>query len=890
VDVFGWAKLIDRLWNEVDSPAVRSGLREVSLRVLGHAPDPVQTWSELVDTMGVVTPRVDRGNTGMWLSCGMCLPVTIEAVGDTGICDSERRRILARILKGHSTRREEKCLRDSMIFQSETLRVRTRLVPRLAIKWLRGRKDLLAYLTSLVGVAGMGAGVFCTFVAGLTAHTNHALFDLLEQRQCYSCCIACGLESQKKFKVAVRFGTTDQPHRDGEIFDWQYASHLLGRFDNAVFADQDDLQLRVDYDGTLPVRNGVSFLKEEFDARYEEELRKEGRRFGYICAMARRTSGQEYHHLTEKVLTAVPTGSVPAIGINEAALTEVDKMLLNKKLALVYFTKGEEEACKYAQMHARSGWLWKLEISKLRNLVPGTYGYYLSSARVSMYGEARFLGTMEGVPLMWSEARKEDANKMFMQWQQTGFVACRDYKNYNLCHKHERMQMFYDTAAAECTKFGEIEMAADFEHMSRCLDDVGVYVDEEYKRWEYGLQTGWAHTMLFHCLHNSAAGRVAAEMIRERTGWRRYISSHQGDDSREIWSNAMCGPLAQSILDAGGQVGQPEKQHFARGVDSWAEFLRVWYKRGVTRGSALRLIGGFVSADSQHKPHEGGMAMLQTIITSCNDVWRRLGGELGWRRSDIAAALEYWSTTNATYRETGVVIDWRAILSERFGMALAAYPDMQWVAKGGRLVQRFRYPVAVGPVLLKRARRNLQAVGRVAGLGKYAKEYAEDVLQSSVERSVELENVDVLRDVACGDHSGERLHHRELQRAARQVVDRCLAGRGGWRDKDKFSVQMAVNYLFAGSERVARASVKNGTERYSVRGPDSMRKNVFRGLDILAGRTSVVKAKKNQSFVCAEKYWTHIEVILREYEPLCVVQRWLGHLVAREAIARGEWI
>jgi len=866
----------------------RVELRELALATLGHAPDPSQTWSELMDSMKTVTTPEERG-PDMQLCCGECGTGAVQPVPPgLGMRDVDRRSILVQILKGTSNRQNERRFRDSMVFQSETLRVRTKLVPKLAIKWLRGRKDLLPYVCSLVGTAGMGAGAFCGYVAAVTASGPNTLHDALANKRCFTCCVNCALDSQKAFKVLVRFGTTDKPEMDGTIFDWQYAGHMLGRFEHEVFADKADLQTRVDYENTMPVRNGMFKHKAQFDKRYEEELRKEGRRFGYICAMARRTSGQDYHHLTEMALTAVPTGSVPAYGTSSLALEEIDKMHLNKKLAIIYFTKGEEEALKYGQMHAKSNWMWKLEIAKLRNLVPGTFGYYLSSARVSAYGEARFLGTLENVPLMWSEARKEKENALFMQWQDVGYVACRDYKNYNLCHKHERMQMFYDAAQDACRTLGEHEMADDYEHMARCLDDVGVFVDGTYNKWEYGLQTGWAHTMMFHCVHNSCAGRVAAQMIKEMTGWRRMVAGHQGDDSREVWSEPMAGPLAQAILDAGGQVGQYDKQHFAREKGSWAEFLRVWYKGSVTRGSALRLIGGFVSADSQHKPSEGGIEAIRTIVSSANGVWRRQGGRLGWRRSDLGAMLDYWSTSNRRFKDEGAV-DWRAQLSERFGLALGMYPDMQWNAAGGRVVRRRRYDVEVGPHMLKRARRNLTVVGRVPKLGRYAAEYAKDMVASGVVQSYDLEDVEIATTAPCDGAGLTWAQNMMAHRGAARVVKRCLAGHGGWQDKDTFSVQMTVNHLFAGSESVARACVKD-MSFFSVRGTENLRTNVARGLKLLAGTTSIDKSLCKQQFVCAEKYWAHIEILLREQDECVALQRWIGFLVADYAIAAGELI
>jgi len=262
------------MW-KVSNAVTRVELRELALVTLGHAPDPEQTWEELFGSMKRVEVDGDRG-PDMQLCCGRCGTGATQVVpGGLGMGDAARKWHLLRIIKGTASRKDERNFRDSMVFQSETLRVRTKLVPKLAIKWLRGRKDLAQYITSLVGAAGMGAGAFCGYVAALTASGPNALHDVLREKGCFTCCINCALASQKAFKVLVRFGTTDRPELDGVIFDWQYASHMLGRFEHEVFADKDDLQTRVDYETTMPVRNGMFGHKAEFDRRYEDEIKRE---------------------------------------------------------------------------------------------------------------------------------------------------------------------------------------------------------------------------------------------------------------------------------------------------------------------------------------------------------------------------------------------------------------------------------------------------------------------------------------------------------------------------------------------------------------------------------------------------------------------------------------
>lgn len=868
---------MDAAWHHEIDGTEKEKIRQAMLDMFGHAPDPVQTWAELENKMEVVEFR--KNSSMLHLSCGLCGDVALLE-SSAGMDDVCRNRILRQVLLGRAKRGEVKSLRNAITFQSRTLEVRTRLTVKLACKWLRGRRDLLPFIETLVGVAGMGAGSFCSYVAAVCCLGSNDLIKLIEKKGIFKCCIKCALSASKQFKIAVRFGTTDVPERDGEIFDWQYLTHMLGRFDHEVFSDKDDLTTRVDYDKNQRISNAMDGYRDKFDAKYEELLEAEGDRFGYICGKNRNASGRRLLPLTALALTAVPTGSVPAIGVNGYAKDEIPIALLNKKLAIIYMTEGEEMALKMANANTRSGWMWKLEIGKLRNLVPGTYSYYLSSARVSAYGESAFLGELSGVPLMWGEAHKEADNRKFMEYQELGYVANRDFKNYNICHKHERMQMFYLAGARRCDIMGETELADEFRYMARCLDDVGVYVDGVYNKWEFGLQSGWAHTMLFHCVHNSCAGRAAEAIVNEMCGWRRMIGRHQGDDSAEVWSNVMAAPIAQAMLDSSGQVGQSDKQHFARKQGSWSEFLRIWTRSGMIRGSALRVIGGFVSGDSQHPVLEGGHEAVRTIVTIMNTIWRRLGGTIYVRRSDIEGMIAYWSQSNESYRN-GDRHDWRAHMCGKFGLSLAAFPEMRWNLVKGQVVKKMRYQVKVGRMMLKRSARNLELAGRVEGLGEYAQEYAEDMLACSVQHSFTLEEV----KLSGAEEMPENSRYEDW--LAKKVVDHCHSGQGGWRDEDDFCKQVAIGYLFAGSERVAKASVATGRS-YAVRGSDGMREKVFRGLDLLSDKIRGDKPIVKESLVCAEKYWAHAELLIRDFKNTPIIQRVLGYAIARIAIASGE--
>ncbi|BBZ90078.1 RNA dependent RNA polymerase [Diatom RNA virus 1] len=854
----------------------------------GHAPDPIQSWAEVSSSIKRVEGPIDGRCCGACLRCAahgapVCISTLLGGASFSPLDDGARKQLLVRLLKGRATRSDKKLLTHSLGAQSTTLAVRMRMPPRVAINWLRARRDLLPLVDMLVGLHGLGCEAFCTSIAVLCHWGVHPITLLLNERRVFSCCHFCAAAAISDFKIKARFGATDGPIPNAQLFDWQYVGQMLGRYDHEVFADMADLQERVDYEGTLPVANSATRYRERFDAMYTQKLREQGERFGYVCAQGRKGSGLPYLHLCEAGLTAVPTGSMPSAAVPEAALAEVPKMLLNKKLALIYMTKGEEDAVKFAYKHSRSDWMWKLELAKLRNLLPGSIGYYLGSARVSMYGESRFLGTLPNCPLMWGESHKEVDAKRFMEWQDVGYVANRDYKNYNICHSHARMIAFYAAAEGACRAQGECEMADEFAHLQSCLTDVGVYVDGEYNKWEYGLQSGWAHTMLFHCVHNVCAGATVESILNEDLGWKRWIARHQGDDSAEVWNEPLAGPIAQSILDAAGQVGQPTKQHFARDTGSWSEFLRIWYGQGQRRGATLRTISSFVSADSQHSPYEGGVAMCRAIVDGCNAVWRRAGGTLGWRESDIAVLLEYWGTSNAHYKEKGST-DWRLHLDQRSKQVIAAYPGMRWISHHKKTDTRARYPLEIGATLIKRARRNLNRAARAPDLMPYARQYAEDVIECSVERSSDYIGT-VLRAAPPVPEEAP-----EEEWAAQNVVKRCRDGKGGWRNEDEFAKEVVVGHYFAGSERVARAYLKDGLRPVGHCSP-RMVETLSRGIDLLAGKTRESIPLAARCYCCAEKYWSHIEHYLQSVRiKVPIHHELLGLLVAKRAIALGEWL
>jgi hypothetical protein len=273
--------------------------------------------------------------------------------------------------------------------------------------------------------------------------------------------------------------------------------------------------------------------------------------------------------------------------------------------------------------------------------------------------------------------------------------------------------------------------------------------------------------------------------------------------------------------------------------------------------------------------------MIKSIVSGANTVWRRSGGKLGWRQQDLEGLLAYWASTNAQARD-GKSGDWRLYFASQDALHIAAYPKICFKVANRKRDVTSRYDAEVGPILLKRSRRNLHRVARVVGAEAYAPEYARDLLECSIERSDTFVAGDVL----------ERVPIEVITRNEEYLVERVHtlmnAGYGGWRDQDAFAKEVAVGYLFAGSERVARAYVRDHGIGISV--PEGLRDIVERGLKQLAGEPCQFSPLSAGYYVCAERYWSHIERVLQGGGFSNVQHRAVGRYLAAICLSKGEWI
>jgi hypothetical protein len=106
--------------------------------------------------------------------------------------------------------------------------------------------------------------------------------------------------------------------------------------------------------------------------------------------------------------------------------------------------------------------------------------------------------------------------------------------NYNVAHKHEDIQLFYAGMKAGLHPQTHPIIADALDNIKECLDTVGIKGPDgtEY-RWNYGLMSGWRHTMLINTSFNAMIARVAHFMLKKYEDISCYDTLAVGDDSTE---------------------------------------------------------------------------------------------------------------------------------------------------------------------------------------------------------------------------------------------------------------------------------------------------------------------------------------------------------------------
>lgn len=824
--------------------SMRPALIAWSKLLLGQSPDEEYTQADLMES-------IEKADSCDCRWAGMCLDCTRVLVSNKPavIPRNTIHGLFKKVLRGFATRADIKRIKDNLLSLDASLDLRVRLRPAIVLDWLSGRKDLIPYLSIIVGSYKWGLGGFVTTSGLLCVIGPHLLWDEFVKKDMFSQCALCFKDSVSRFKMIARFGVSNGVMHNEDLFEWQYIHQVIGRLSGFDFQDVEEILGRTDY-ASLQVDNACAPFRDEFFRRYDARIALEGRRFGFLAAQSRVTSGRPFVHNNCDALVRIPTGSMPAADAPSSLSDEVPKEQHNKKFGFFYMSNAEQRKLTACVPNAISDLLGKTELATVRSLIAGPVPLYSASTVLSAYAEDRFLATLDGCPLMKSGASRLRGQVFTTCMADEGYVANRDFKDYNRCHAHARMRLFYTSMYDELTRHGEHDLAAEALFCAKCMDNVGVGHLGGFWRWTYGMQTGWRHTMLFNCTFNVCSGDIAADIARELGLGNRLVNQHQGDDSEEVYSQPFTGPFVQSLLDAAGQAGNSTKQHFAREPRAWSEFLRLRRKGNRVRGSSIRAFCSFASNDMQHAVMEGGYSQVSACVDGLNTVYLRRLGQWCLRLSDISSLCSYWALSNRQFREKTIIMDWRAYFTVgcTYGqLSMPAFPELCF--EGFCKIERMqRHPLVLGDIALKRARRNLLAIA-TKGAEFYGAEYAKDVLQAAVEAS----------DVVMGfEVRGEMIFTETEKQGAAYVVACALSAHAKFvfsemdmNDRDK---QVTVGLLFGGSERVGISFVRDG-RFVSGNFKGALASRVHNGLSVLAGKTCAFRFGFVKKYGCPVIYW-----------------------------------
>lgn len=722
---------------------------------------------------------------------------------------------------------------------STTLHLRAKMRKKILIEWLAGRRDLLPVVDMMVDASFLGWFTFASTAGTMCCLGPMPIFidmsDHMTLRSCHKCCAT----TLKPFKLALRQNTGNSKCCYEDAASFQYIDHLLGRYDHPCFVDTEDVQTRLNYDD-LRVRNVFYGRTQELEQQVSDEVFRMGELFGKCIVNNPKYLAGGLKHASTIALTEVPQGSIAGSDIPESA-GEMPKEDVTKKIAFGYMTKEEEDhMCRTEACHSWSSVAPKLEVAKMRNLVPGTTVLYALSSRLSAYGEDTFLASIPEVPLMSGEQVRQQRMNRLMECSELGYATARDYLNFNIRYKHqEEIIRFYKGVRTYAKARQAWDVVDDVDRIITCISDMGVIYDGVKYVWKYGLMTGWRHTMLFHCVMNTVLARVVKGAVSKLIRAHVLASQHQGDDSAEMWSHPLAGPLAQAILDAMGSAGKAEKQHFSSYKGGWFEFCRVNYYSGAACASALRGLSGLWGGDSQHPVLKGSPAMGASLIEDINTISRRHGKPLLLRFEDLETLLAYWATPPALLKRgyrSHWAIPFVSTTCGGLGVRSLLFPDLR-LDSTVRVISIVDKPPFESNVLPRLVARKLPELSPL-NLSPYAREYSEEFMVSTGLRErvyVPQSTIPPVTEWASYQVSipGDSAESREAEHIARSVVDYARKGVYVNLPPDQTAEDAAVGSLFAGSRRVALAYIKAKLPLNFLRGRDSYSNMIDRGLSLL---------------------------------------------------------
>jgi hypothetical protein len=682
-----------------------------------------------------------------------------------------------------------------------------------------------------VDVTYLSKQAFDSTLFTMLTHGKCEALDTLNASRVFNRCYECAEIALKSWQRACRNELLIA--NDTTAFGWQYAFQMLGRLDHPYFIDRDDFEDRLDYSDLL-TKNHFSGLVDEFNAEFEAEIAKEGARYGSLIDVttARKATAMLPEH---SFLTEVAPGSIPAQYVKEEALDEIGKVRMNKKLNFAYAKKKDiKRLGRKSELHSRSTFAIKHELAKMRNLAPGSIAHYYYSCILSTPAENRYLATLPEVPLHLAANNFTLRMGKLRHHASYGYVACRDYANYNVAHKHEHIRLFYSSIKTGL-KHGTHEIIPDaVDKILTCLTDVGITDDEgHYYRWNYGLMSGWRHTMLINTTFNAILARVSHRMLLKYENIKCLDVQAVGDDSAEVYDNPIGGPWVQGLMDAIGRKGKPEKQLFSTRHNAPFEFLRVLYANDGTYGSSVRASCSFVCPDTQSPVPISGPQMASSVMESINRIEARANTSL-LRKKDILCLTQYWINSPDNIADGPLVPAYAAFCPTTQGGLGCVHHSIppSPITGQGYMTSSTRHGKIDCPQLTEIIKGKMIRIAPAIDLRLYAPQYTDDTISSAVEQyptlhwseykivektnGITKSNTKRLKRNKFGllkpcpdNHQQNDNDDDTIRMIARATASAIINGVRVPIDFNETLREIAVSNLFAGSHTVARDFIKD---------------------------------------------------------------------------------
>nr|QDW81318.1 RNA-dependent RNA polymerase [Rhizoctonia solani dsRNA virus 6] len=282
----------------------------------------------------------------------------------------------------------------------------------------------------------------------------------------------------------------------------------------------------------------------------------------------------------------------------------------------------------------------KLELGKLRQLLPGPVWHWLAESIVQFKVERK---VFEGDDYIMLEKGENTRYKRYMErvfrhtTNDRGTVLDMDYADFNITHMVADMVQMYRTireeAIALCPYSSDrswggrtyMEYVVELcDYLEECLMNLYMRADGgdgRYKHLIKGLWSGWRTTQFLNTSLNSAYMNQARASLRLQLGFDMFIQAEGSGDDVDLLVRDRVSALCAIVhwVRSGHEMNEL-KQLLGRYS---SEFLRVTYDEQGSHGNIARSVGSFLSSDLQSAAVEYGPTGVTGTASAFEVLFRR---------------------------------------------------------------------------------------------------------------------------------------------------------------------------------------------------------------------------------------------------------------------------